>query len=229
MVNITENFKKVQDRINTSALKLGRDPKQIKLIAVTKTIDADIIKEAISSGIIAIGENKVQDAKDKFIAIGNTIEWHMIGALQTNKVKDAVRIFDMIHSLDRINLAQEIDKEGKKADKVIKTLIEVNITEDPAKHGILIKDIWGLLQAVANMTHINVEGLMTIAPYGEDTKKIRKCFYILRRLAEDIEQDMLNNINMKYLSMGMSNDFEIAIEEGANILRIGTAIFGERL
>lgn len=226
-MSIRENLEILKNRMDKASNRPGRNTNNIKLVAVTKFVDVARIEEAIREGITAIGENKVQEAKEKYKIIGNKVTWHMVGHLQTNKVKDAVKIFDLIHSIDSVKLASELDKEGKKINKIIKGLIEVNISEEETKFGIKKEGVFNLLLKISNMTNLKIEGLMTIAPITSNKDLISRCFRELKILSENID-NKFDNVKMKYLSMGMTNDFEIAINEGANIIRIGTAIFGKR-
>lgn len=227
-MSIRENLEILKNRIDKAAKRAGRNTDDIKLVAVTKFVDVAKIEEAIDSGITAIGENRVQEAKGKYKIIGNKVEWHMVGHIQTNKVKDTVKIFDLIHSIDSIKLASELDKEGKKINKIIKGLIQINISGEDTKFGIKKEGVFNLLLKISNMTNLKIEGLMTIAPITSNKDLISRCFRELRILSENID-NKFDNVKMNYLSMGMTNDFEIAINEGANIIRIGTAIFGERI
>jgi len=216
-VTIEKNLKEVKERITKSALKVYRHPEDIKLIAVTKTFPVDVINKAIDLNIKSIGETKVQEAKKKFEEIGNKVEWHMIGHLQSNKAKDAVKIFDIIHSIDRMKIAKKVSDKCLELNKNMPVLVQVNLTED--KFGIKPEEIVEFVNKIKKLDGIKVEGLMTIAPFVEP-EETRPYFKKLRELSL--------KCNLKELSMGMSNDFEVAIEEGATMVRIGTAIFGER-
>ncbi|MBI4620746.1 MAG: YggS family pyridoxal phosphate-dependent enzyme [Desulfobacterales bacterium] len=228
MSQIADNILSVKERIEKAALKAGRDPGEVKLVAVSKTVGVKEIKDAISAGVTILGESYIQEAKEKIEEIGHQVQWHMIGHLQTNKVKQAINLFDMIHSVDRIGLAEEIDKRTKQSGKRVSVLIQVNISQETTKSGIERDRAISLVSKVAKLTNIKVEGLMTMPPYFDDPEDARPYFKSLRELKGEIERERFGNISMKELSMGMSNDFEIAIEEGATIVRIGTAIFGER-
>ena len=228
MPNVSDNLLLVKERIKTAALKAGRDSSEIKLVAVSKKVGVEKIKDAVSAGATLLGENYVQEAKKKIAEIGRSVEWHMIGHLQTNKVKDAINLFDMIQSVDRIGLAEEINKRAKRHNKRIRVLIEVNISGEATKSGIEREKVISLVSEIAGFTNIEVEGLMTMPPYFTDPQDARPYFKLLRELREEIERQRFANVSMKELSMGMSNDFEVAIEEGATIVRVGTAIFGAR-
>ena len=216
-MTIEQNLKDVKERITKSALKVYRHPENIKLVAVTKTFSVDVINKAIDSGINSIGETKVQEAKKKFEQIGRKVEWHMIGHLQSNKVKDAVKIFDIIHSIDRMKIAKKVSNECLKLNKKMPILVEVNLTKD--KFGVKPEEIAEFVNEIKKLEGIKVEGLMTIAPFI-DPEETRPYF---KKLSE-----LVLKCKLKELSMGMSNDFEVAIEEGTTMVRIGTAIFGER-
>ncbi len=229
---IKENIEVIRKRIEKAAIKAGRNPSDIKLIAVTKNVEPQNIIEAIEAGVVDFGENRVQELLNKANIIeeksDKNIKWHMIGHLQTNKVKYIVDKITMIHSLDSLKLAQEIDLKAQKLGKTIDVLIQVNIAEEVTKFGLKKYEVLDFVQMVGSLKNIKVKGLMTIAPFAENPEQVRFVFSGLRKIFIDICRKNINNIDMKYLSMGMSNDFEIAIEEGANIVRIGTAIFGKR-
>ena len=224
--NIAQIIKNIRERAAAS----GRDANLIKLMAATKTVDEDRIREAIAGGITIIGENYVQDAAQKKSRLerAGPIEWHMIGRLQTNKAKYAVRLFDMIHSLDRMELAMELDKRSRAIGRVAKVLIEVNTGVEATKSGVLVKEAIDLVRAAATLENISIEGLMTIPPWGENPETSRPYFVTLRKLKEEIEAANIPRVQMGELSMGMTEDYLIAIEEGATIVRIGRGIFGER-
>ena len=228
MSQIADNLLLVKERIEKAALRAARDPGEIKLVAVSKTVGVEEIREAISAGATILGESYVQEAKEKIEEIGHKVQWHMIGHLQTNKVNQAINLFDMIHSVDRIGLAKEIDKRAKQSDKRVSVLIQVNISKETTKSGIERDRATYLVSEIANLTNIKVEGLMTMPPYFDDPEDARPYFKSLRELKGEIEKKRFENISMKELSMGMSNDFEVAVEEGATIIRVGTAIFGEK-
>lgn len=230
MSSIAENIKVVRERMESACRRAGRNPSEIKLVAVSKTVDINRIREAVLSGISIIGENRVQEAREKIEEFNRlqtsdfrlqTVSWHMVGHLQTNKAKTAVMLFDLIHSVDSLHLAEEIDRQAGKVGKIQKVLLEVNLAGEETKHGIPKEDAIDLLKEISKLNNISVEGLMTIPPFTEDPEEARPYFKELREL-----RDRTNGL--RELSMGMSNDFEIAIEEGATIVRIGTAIFGER-
>lgn len=225
---LKENIELVKGNIKRVANKSGRAYDDITLLGVTKNVEVSKINESTKYGIENIGENRVQELNKKYGSLNDNIKVHMIGHLQRNKVKDIVGKVDLIHSLDRISLAKEIEKRSKKIGVITNTLIQVNTSGEKSKYGISPKDIYELLKEIEKMDYIRVLGLMTIAPHTDNKEVIRNTFKDLRRIMEDIKQDAYKNINMKYLSMGMTNDYEIAIEEGANIIRLGRAIYGER-
>jgi PLP dependent protein len=225
---IRYNFEKINERITAAVLKAGRNREDVKLIAVSKTIDAKIVKKALECGVTDLGENRVQELCDKADIIDMKCNWHLIGHLQTNKVKYIIDKVTMIHSLDSMELAAEIQKRAEKAAKQIKVLVQVNIAAEDTKFGIKPEEALGFIKNIANMGNIKVKGLMTIAPLAENPEDVRWVFASLRKLLIDISKENIDNIDMDYLSMGMTNDFEVAIEEGSSMVRIGTAIFGKR-
>jgi len=223
---IKNNLEIINEKIKKAALKVERNPEEIKLVAVTKTATIEQIEEAIKAGVKIIGENKVQEAKEKYQIITADIEWHLVGHLQTNKVRYAVEIFDCIHSVDSIKLAEEIDKRSLQFGKTTNVLVEVNVSGEETKYGIKPEEVVLFLKNISEFTGIRVRGLMTIAPIVEDKEEVRPYFRRLRELSKEIKSKNIKNVKMDYLSMGMSEDFEIAIEEGANMVRIGRGIFG---
>ena len=227
-MSVSENFKAVQDRIAAAAKRAGRDPSAIRLVTVTKTVDLDRIREATAAGALVLGENRVQEAKEKIEALGRIASWHLIGHLQTNKAKYAVKLFDLIHSVDNLELAKEIDKQAAKNGKLQDVLIEVSIAGEAAKAGVSIGDTVRLVREAAGLKHIRVLGLMTMPPLSNDPEDSRPYFRKLRDLAGAVRKEGIDGILMNELSMGMSGDFEVAIEEGATLVRVGSAIFGER-
>jgi hypothetical protein len=227
-MSVSENFKIVMDRIVSAAKRAGRDPSSVRLVVVTKTIDRDRIREAVASGAAILGENRVQEAKEKIEALGKVAGWHLIGHLQTNKAKYAVKLFDLIHSVDNLELAAEIDRQAAKIGKRQDILIEVNIAGEASKAGMAVKGAPALVREAARLKNISIRGLMTMPPYSETPEDSRPYFTVLRELAETIAKEGIPNGSMQELSMGMSGDFEVAIEEGATLVRVGTAIFGAR-
>ena len=227
-MSIADNLRTVTSRIASAAKRAGRDPSSVRLIVVTKTVDTESIRNAVAAGALALGENRVQEAKDKIEKLGNIARWHLIGRLQTNKAKYAVKLFDLIHSVDNLELAKELDKQAAKVGKVQDVLIEVSIAGEAAKAGVAMQDVTTLVREAAKLKNISIKGLMTMPPYSENPEDSRPFFRKLRDLAETMIKENMPSVSMKELSMGMSGDFEVAIEEGATMVRVGTAIFGER-
>ncbi len=227
-MSIADNIKAVQDRIASAAKRAGRDPASVRLVVVTKTIDPGRIKEAVDGGATILGENRVQEAKEKIERLGPVASWHLIGHLQANKAKYAVKLFDLIHSVDSTELAAEIDKQAAKIGKVQNVLVEVNIAGEASKAGMAVKNAPALMREIARLRNISIRGLMTIPPFSERPDDSRPYFCVLRELAEAIAAENIPNATMRELSIGMSGDFEVAIEEGATMVRVGTSIFGER-
>jgi pyridoxal phosphate enzyme (YggS family) len=225
MSTIRENLKIVRERMERAAQKVGRDPKEIELVAVSKTVEVDRIKEAIEAGVSILGENYVQEAQKKIETLGKPVSWHFIGHLQSNKAKHAVRLFDVIHSIDSIPLAEELDRRAEQAVRVIKVMIEVNLSKEATKFGTDEERVLNLARRIQDLGHLSLEGLMTMPPYFDSPEMSRPYYVALRELKEKMIKE---GIPLKKLSMGMSNDFEIAIEEGATYVRVGTAIFGPR-
>ena len=223
---IKNNLEIINEKIKKAALKANRNPQEIKLVAVTKTATIEQIKEAISEGVKIIGENKVQEAKEKYQILSADIEWHLVGHLQTNKVKYAIEIFDFIHSVDSMKLAKEIDRRSLQFGMITNILVEVNVSGEETKYGIKPEEVEPFLKEISEFSKIRVRGLMTIAPIAEDREEVRPYFRKLRELFEKIKIKNIKNIKMDNLSMGMTEDFEVAIEEGANMVRIGRGIFG---
>lgn len=229
MSEITQNIDEINARIARAAERSGRKKEDILLLAVTKTIDIPRIKQAVDYGLTQLGENKVQEIMDKYDTLGSDVKWHLIGHLQTNKVKYIIDKVDFIHSVDSIKLAQEINKRAEQKNKVMNILIEVNIAEEESKFGVKPEEIENLIAEISQMKNICVKGLMTVAPFVENSEENRNCFSQMRQLLVDINAKNMNNVNMDVLSMGMTGDYEVAIEEGATIVRIGTGIFGKRI
>ncbi|MFZ1037497.1 MAG: YggS family pyridoxal phosphate-dependent enzyme [Smithella sp.] len=226
--DITANINKIKQRIAAAATRCNRAPESIKLLAVTKTVPIPAIEQAIEAGITVLGENYVQEAKEKIAVIGQRASWHMIGHLQTNKAKYTVNLFDYIHSVDRLELAAEINKRARLIARKINILIEINVSGEKTKNGITASEAIELIKNVSMLESVSVKGLMTMAPYSTNPENSRPYFSELRNLRNKIICEGITNIQMEELSMGMTDDFEIAIEEGATIVRIGRAIFGQR-
>lgn len=227
-ISIQGNISIIQENIEKALNRAGREGEKVELIAVTKTVDVDRINEAIGTGISDIGENKVQELEKKYDIIGDKVNYHMIGHLQTNKVKNIIGKTKLVHSLDRISLAKELDKRSRSNDIVTDVLIQVNVAEEESKFGLEVDKVLYFIEEILDFKNIKIRGLMTIAPYTTDTMLLRNVFRTLFNLKENIINRNYNNLSMDYLSMGMTNDYELAIEEGSNIVRIGSAIFGKR-
>lgn len=228
MENIVENIKKVHENIAHHCEIAGRSTDEITLVAVSKTKPLPLLEEAISAGEIELGENKVQEIRDKYEALGNRARWHMIGHLQSNKVKYIADKVTLIHSVDSVKLAKEINKQGAKVDRVIEVLVQINVAMEESKFGIDTNAVDVLIEEIAKFPNVKIVGLMTIAPYVVDSEENRPIFRKMREIFIDIREKNLDNVSMKILSMGMSGDYGVAIEEGATLIRIGTGIFGKR-
>lgn len=229
MSKIADNLDDVERRICEACKRAGRDRSEVTLIAVSKTKPVSMIEEAIDHGIHVFGENKVQELVSKHDAIDKDLDWHMIGHLQTNKVRMLPGKVKMIHSVDSLKLAGEIDKQFKKAGLIADVLIEVNVAGEESKFGLSPQDVESFLPEIAKFANLRVKGLMTIAPYTEDPEENRNIFIKLKKLLIDMNAKNYDNIDMSELSMGMTGDFEVAIEEGATFVRVGTGIFGSRI
>lgn len=225
---IAENLKYVHGRIQDACKKADREEREVTLIAVSKTKPVPDLIEAYEEGCREFGENKVQELVDKYEVMPKDIHWHMIGHLQTNKVKYIVDKVAMIHSVDSLKLAREISKEAQKKQVTVSVLIEVNVAGEESKFGVSVEEVEPLIRDIAGLAGIRVCGLMTIAPYVENAEKNRQYFAALKQLSVDIAAKNIDNVNMNVLSMGMTGDYVVAIEEGATYVRVGTGIFGER-
>lgn len=225
---VTENLKEVEKNIMEACKKSGRDRNEVTLIAVSKTKPISMIEEAYETGIREFGENKPQELRDKYQELPKDIHWHMIGHLQRNKVKYVVGNASLIHSVESIRLAEAINQEAEKKDIVMPVLVEVNVAEEESKFGITVSDCETFIREIAKLEHIFVQGLMTIAPFVENAEDNRKYFAKLRELSVDIAAKNIDNVSMCNLSMGMTGDYQVAIEEGATMVRVGTGIFGHR-
>jgi pyridoxal phosphate enzyme (YggS family) len=216
-------------KIEAACKKVGRNPNDITLIAVSKTVESPKVREAVAAGVDNLGENRVQELVKKYEDLKDIdIKWHMIGHLQKNKVKYIIDKTVLIHSVESLSLAEEIDKRAKKAGIVANVLIELNIGEEESKFGIKEENVYDFVKSMEEFENIKVSGLMTVAPFCENPEDVRWVFKKMKDIYDKISAMNLKNAEMKYLSMGMTNDFEIAIEEGSNMIRIGTAIFGAR-
>ncbi|MEY8320426.1 YggS family pyridoxal phosphate-dependent enzyme [Lachnospiraceae bacterium 46-61] len=229
MLEIQQNIIDIEQRITAAAQRSGRKREDILLLAVSKTIDVSRIKQAVNCGLKELGENKVQEILEKYDAMGEDVCWHLIGHLQTNKVKYIINKVNMIHSVDSVKLAEEISKRAKQSNVIMDILVEVNIADEQSKFGISPKETLSFIKNIAFLDNIRIKGLMTVAPFVDNPEENRDCFRRMRQLLVDINAEKIDNVNMSVLSMGMSNDFEVAIEEGATIVRVGTNIFGKRV
>ena len=225
---ITENYKNIESRVLAACQRAGRDPSSVTLISVTKDKPVEALMECYEAGARTFGENKVQELTAKMPQLPKDISWHMIGHLQRNKVKYIAGQVALIHSVDSYRLAEEINIHGKKLGKKLPILIEVNIAREDTKFGIMPEETLQLCREISPLDGIEVKGLMTIAPYTPDPESNRPFFRSLKQLSIDIASEKIDNISMDVLSMGMTGDFEVAIEEGATLVRVGTGIFGER-
>ena len=227
-MDLAANFVSVRQRIKQACQRSNRDPGTVTLLAVTKGQPPEAVRAALDLGQVLFGENKIQEAKAKIpLCPGNT-RWHMIGHLQTNKAKYAVKLFDLIHSVDSLKLARELDKQAQKNDKIQAILIQVNVAQEISKSGVSVEDATELVRAIGQLSNLAIKGLMTIPPYFNAPEKVKPYFKALRQLRDRIRREDIPHASMDELSMGMTGDFEVAIQEGATLVRIGTAIFGER-
>lgn len=228
-MNIQENLKNINKKMTKACEQALRNKEEITLLAVSKTHTVNEVKEVYKLGIRDFGENRVQELLEKYENLPHDINWHMIGHLQTNKVKYIAPFIYMIHSVDSLKLCKEIEKEASKLSRVIPVLIEVNIGNEESKYGLSKEDVLPLLYEIKNFKHIKVNGLMTVAPFTSNEQLVRKVFSDLRELFLDIKEKKIDNIDMNVLSMGMSNDFMYAIEEGSTCIRVGSSLFGVRI
>ncbi len=227
-MSVCENYRVVEEKVENACKRAGRNREEVTLIAVSKTKPVSMIEELLPLGVRDFGENKVQELTAKEEELPKDIHWHMIGHLQRNKVKYVVDKVCMIHSVDSLRLAQEISKEAVKHDLVMPVLVEVNVAGEESKFGVSVEEAPSLVEEISKLPGIHVNGLMTIAPYVEDPEENRSVFRNLRKLSVDIGEKNFDNVTMNVLSMGMTGDYEVAIEEGATHVRVGTGIFGER-
>lgn len=227
-MSIKENLQTVKNNMLKAAERAGRNPEDVTLIAVSKTKPVEMIREAYDLGIRDFGENKVQELVDKYDMLPGDIRWHLIGHLQTNKVKYIVDKAYLIHSVDSVKLAKEISKEASKRSLTVNILIEVNVSGEESKFGVSPDKLLETTEEIAALPAINIKGLMTVAPYVVDSEQNREIFAQMMKFTVDIMQKNIDNVSMDFISMGMSGDYEVAIEEGATYIRVGTSIFGER-
>lgn len=225
---VAENYNLIKQQVTETAVSCGRNPEDITLIAVSKTKPLSDIEELIQIGVKEFGENKVQELCDKYEKVSEPVHFHLIGHLQTNKVKYVVDKACLIHSVDSIKLAKELQKEAAKKGVTVQVLIEVNVAEEDTKYGLYVDEVLPFIEEIATYPNIHVNGLMTIAPFVENPEENRNYFRALKQLSLDITSKNIDNIDMNVLSMGMTNDYKVAIEEGATMVRVGTAIFGAR-
>ncbi|MDY6934324.1 MAG: YggS family pyridoxal phosphate-dependent enzyme [Spirochaetota bacterium] len=225
-MGILDNYNNLKEEIKKVAIDVGRDPEEIEVVAISKTFPTKIVQEAIDAGIGLFGENKVQEAKGKIQELKGDFQFHMVGHLQSNKAKDAVSLFDLIHSIDKLNTALRIDKEAEKIGKKQKILLQVNTSGEDTKSGVQPGMVLDICNDITELFNIQLCGLMTIGPMTRNNDMIRDSFRMLKQLLNDVNESI--GLNIDVLSMGMSSDYKIAIEEGSTMLRVGTAIFGER-
>ncbi len=229
-VNIAERLHMVQAEIEEARQNrtIADKDASVQLVAVTKNHDIYAMREAIDAGADVVGENRIQEAKEKYKTLDRDVTWHLIGHLQTNKAKDAVKIFDLIHSVDSLHLAQEINKCAEKQEKVQEILLQINLAKEESKSGVYEENLQEVLSQIAELQNIRLRGLMCIAPNYDDIEKTRPLFRRMYEIFQDVKEIPEFAANIKYLSMGMSHDYKIAVEEGSNMVRVGTSIFGPR-
>ena len=225
---VYENIQKIQGKIEEVCQRVDRNAEEIEIVAVSKNVDVARIEKALAAGIKIIGENRVQEAWPKFQVIGSKVHWHMIGHLQTNKVKKVLQFADMIQSVDSIHLAQEIQKQAEKLNRTVDVLVEVNTSGEATKFGFKPDETVQAIEKISDLDQVQIRGLMTLGAFLPNPEEVRPCFKLLRELRDIIVSKNLDRVEMNILSMGMTDDFEVAVEEGSNVVRIGRAIFGER-
>lgn len=228
MSMLLDNLNDVEKRIQAACDRSGRKREEVLLVAVSKTKPVEMIEEIMAAGIVEFGENKPQELRDKYEVLPKNLHFHMIGHLQTNKIKYVIDRAVLIHSIDSIRLAEAVNAEAKKHDRIMPVLVEVNVAQEESKSGFLVEETEEAIRKIAKLSNIRVEGLMTIAPFVENAEENRQYFVKLRKLSVDIAAKNIDNVTMHHLSMGMTGDYEVAIEEGATMVRVGTGIFGER-
>ena len=228
MSMLLDNLKDVEERIQAACDRSGRKREDVLLVAVSKTKPVEMIEEVMTAGIVDFGENKPQELRDKYEVLPKNLRFHMIGHLQTNKIKYVIDRVVLIHSIDSIHLAEAVNAEAKKHNRIMPVLVEVNVAQEESKSGFLVEKSENAIREIAKLSNIRVEGLMTIAPFVENAEENRQYFVKLRKLSVDIAAKNIDNVTMHHLSMGMTGDYEVAIEEGATMVRVGTGIFGER-
>ncbi len=229
METISKRLERIREKIADAALRSGRNPDDVEIVGVTKTVPTDRVATAVAAGLRILGGNYIQESLEKIDALSSLdVSWHFIGRLQSNKAKFAVMHFDLIHSVGTDKLAAEINRQAAKQNKVQPILIQVNAGQEATKAGVLPNDALPLVKSISQLENINIRGLMTMPPYFDDPERARPFFRAMNDLKKRIEDKTIANISMNTLSMGMTGDFEAAVEEGATLVRIGTAIFGER-
>ncbi len=226
---IEDAIKAVSQRIAAACERAGRNPEEVTLIAVSKTMPVEAIREAMACGVIEYGENRPQELRDKQAVITEPLHWHMIGSLQTNKLKYVIGKTVLIHSVDSFSLAQAIEEASAKKDVITEILLEINIAGEKSKHGISPEETEELARRISGLSHVKIRGLMTVAPYTENAEENRIYFKKMKQLMVDINSKNIDNVYMDVLSMGMTGDYEVAVEEGATLVRVGTGIFGHRV
>ena len=225
---IADNLARIRERMAEAAVRSGRAPDSVKLVGVTKTVDVKRIKEAVSAGLQILGENYVQEARDKIKDVGGEVSWHFVGRLQTNKAKYAVKLFHMIQTVDSVKLAKELNRRAQPLGRTIPITIQVNLASEVSKGGVEPSESISLIKQISTLANLQIRGLMTMPPFFDQPERARPYFAQLKELSQKIAEAQLPGVEMNELSMGMSGDFETAIEEGATLVRVGTAIFGER-
>ena len=228
MDQISNNWRRLEERIARAAELADRAAAEVEVVAITKTRSAAAVEAAIRAGLRHVGENKVQEAEAKKTDVGGAASWHFVGHLQTNKAGKAVALFDLVQSVDSVRLATALDRRAAGASRCLDILIQVNTSGAAQQHGVFPDDLIPLTEGIAGLPHLRLRGLMTIAEHCENSSQVRSCFSLLRTLGERLAAARIEGVDMRYLSMGMSADFELAIAEGANLVRLGTAIFGPR-
>ena len=229
MRGVEDNYRHILDRIAEACARTGRSPEEVNVIAITKYVSLETTRAALDAGIMHIGESKAQNAVPKWEQLGNRGDWHFIGHLQTNKVGAILGKFTYLHSLDRLSLAKELEKKGKQAGVVTRCMVQVNISGEETKQGLSPEEVLPFLKDIESYQHLEVIGLMTMAPYVEDPEETRWVFRNLREMRNQLQKEQLANAPLQHLSMGMSNDYEVAVEEGATFIRIGTALVGNEI
>jgi hypothetical protein len=228
-MSVSDNLAVIRDRVRSACVRAGREPSGVRLVGVTKTVPVERIREGVRAGIRILGENYVQEARAKIGTLAQTdISWHLIGHLQSNKAKPAVELFDWIHTVDRVSLARALDRQAQKLEKKISVLIQVNVGDEESKSGVGPDGLFDLFGELSHMDGLHVRGLMALPPYFEDPERVRPYFRMLASLLQRIRDRSASPGDLTELSMGMSHDFEEAVEEGATLIRIGTALFGSR-